>query len=94
MDENSSDIAVVAARLSLVAAQELLHGEVGAGRLTPRGYCARVRDRRDADRVLAAHLMRLGRRRDAAAVGKRIAIMEKELSEMAESGIGAGGTAV
>ena len=86
-DASSGALEVVALRLALVAAQQLLHAEVGNGSLTPRAYAARVKDRADADRRLAGHLRRLGRTRDAAAVAARVKIADAELAEMAEGGL-------
>ena len=86
-DASSGALEVVALRLALVAAQQLLHAEVGNGSLTPRAYAARVKDRADADRRLAGHLRRLGRTRDAAAVVARVKIADAELAEMAEGGL-------
>ena len=88
LDSGSAKIEVVAQRMALVCAQQLLQAEVERGALTPRAYMARVADRRDADRRLAKHLAALGRKGDATAVLRRAEVASAELKEMEEAGVG------
>mmetsp|Transcript_8224 Transcript_8224/g.24648 ORF Transcript_8224/g.24648 Transcript_8224/m.24648 type:complete len:189 (-) Transcript_8224:23-589(-) len=88
LDSGSAKIEVVAQRLALVTAQQLLQAEVERGALTPRAYMARVADRRDADKRLARHLAALGRKADATAVLRRAEVATAELKEMEEAGVG------
>ena len=85
-DENATALDLVAGRLALVAAQQLLHAEVNNGTLTPRGYAARVKDRRDRDQLLALYLHKHNRKEDAAKVLRRVKIADAELLEMDQGG--------
>ena len=86
----STALDVVATRLALATAQQLLHAAVAAGDLTVRAYAARVADRRDADRALARHLAGLGQKSDASRVLERCAIADAELAEMAAADLAGG----